>query len=207
MLLQCTDAHATIQALQEALVETTRRCTALTEELGAKSDALLRSNVNLSAAHDMLFTLFQASPLAIIGLDTEGRVTSWNAAAEALFEWTADEVLGRPAPYVPEDALQEFQELFSQAMSGSTIYGVEVERETKSGAPICLRTFAALRRATSGEVIGLTVLFEDISDRKRVEMAMEASESLWEGYVESSICHLGLTATESCDNGKDKPRS
>src|SRR5947209_10655090 len=43
----------------------------------------------------------EASPLAIIALDGEGRVKMWNRGAERIFGWTEDEVIGRPLPTIP----------------------------------------------------------------------------------------------------------
>ena len=52
----------------------------------------------------LLQTLVHASPLAIVSLDQEQRVLSWNKAAEQLFGWRESEVLGHMPPCVPEDA-------------------------------------------------------------------------------------------------------
>lgn len=151
---------------------------------------LCAGTVELFEAHNMLSTLIEASPLAIIGLDAAGNVTSWNSAAGTLFQWTADEVLGAPPPYISDDTQQEFQDLLHQIISGETLYGKEVTRNTKTGLQRTMRAFAAPQKASDGTIIGMIVLFEDISDRKRMEMAMEANESLWEGYIKSTMKHL-----------------
>ena len=49
--------------------------------------------------------LIDASPMAIIDFDFDGRVRSWNAGAAEMFGWTAEETIGRISPIVPEDEL------------------------------------------------------------------------------------------------------
>ena len=50
--------------------------------------------------------LIDASPLATVTLDLEGRVRSWNPAAERLFGWSGAEVLGRKLPIVPPELFE-----------------------------------------------------------------------------------------------------
>src|SRR5687767_6188361 len=55
----------------------------------------------LRQASEKLASMIQSSPLAIIARDVQGRVESWNAAAERMFGWTQEEVRGKPVPYLP----------------------------------------------------------------------------------------------------------
>ena len=52
-----------------------------------------------SLAPDLSYTLFEASPLATLAIDADNSVVYWNAAAEELFGWKRDEVLGQRAPF------------------------------------------------------------------------------------------------------------
>src|SRR4051812_31608138 len=65
----------------------------------ASDPALLR----IRESDQMLQLLIESSPLAIIVLDTHKNVTVWNKAAELLFGWRADEVIGCPNPIVPDE--------------------------------------------------------------------------------------------------------
>jgi len=55
-----------------------------------------------SLAPDLSHLLFEASPLATFAIDADNLVVYWNAAAEELFGWKRDEVLGQRAPFLPE---------------------------------------------------------------------------------------------------------
>src|SRR5947199_2834735 len=57
----------------------------------------------LLQANETLRILFHASPIAIVVLDPQGLVRLWNSAAERLFGWSEQEVIGGSLPTVPQD--------------------------------------------------------------------------------------------------------
>ncbi len=57
-----------------------------------------------------LESLVALLPLALVRVDARGRVITWNRAAEVLFGWSQEEVLGRPLPTVPADDVKSFLE-------------------------------------------------------------------------------------------------
>lgn len=68
----------------------------------------------------------QASPLAVIVLDSEGKVKHWSEAAEIIFGWAEAEVLARPFPAVTKDKPDEFQTLCQSALGGESISDLEI---------------------------------------------------------------------------------
>ena len=78
------------------------------------------------AAEGTLRALIQASPLPITALDPDGVVLVWNSAAERVFGWTADEIVGRSVPLVPEGGEEEHRALRERTLAGEAIAGVEV---------------------------------------------------------------------------------
>src|SRR5580658_1747766 len=63
-------------------------------------------------------TSIYGSPVPIIAADIHSRVTMWNPAAESLFGWTEDEVIGRLIPIIPDTAVTESFNLHTQLLSG-----------------------------------------------------------------------------------------
>ena len=53
---------------------------------------------------ELLRALLDSCPLAVLSLDAEGRVRLWNAGAEKLFGWKAEEIIGAPLPTIPDKA-------------------------------------------------------------------------------------------------------
>ena len=85
----------------------------------------------LRSTGEMLRSVFAASPLAIIASDVNGLVTLWNPAAERLFGWKREEVIGRENPVVPEQARETIEARRELVKQGETITDVEARRLRK----------------------------------------------------------------------------
>ena len=130
-----------------------------------------------------LRAIVDSSPLAIIAFDREGLVTSWNEAAERMFGWAPDEVLGRPNPLLrPEDA-EQFREALAGALAGRSRRGTEVTRIRKEGTPLDVSLSSAPLLDASGSPIGMVVMLADVSERTRAEAALRESEERYRTLV------------------------
>jgi PAS domain S-box-containing protein len=81
------------------------------------------------AAEANLRAILAASPQPIIVLDLEGYVKSWNAAAERTLGWSAEEIIDRPLPTIPEAEQTAADSVFLELVAGATIVGMEVRRQ------------------------------------------------------------------------------
>jgi PAS domain S-box-containing protein len=118
-----------------------------------------------------LRALIQASPLGIIARDGDGQVQMWNPAAERIFGWSEQEVLGRPYPLVPEEKLEEFRMNLERSLRGEALTGQETLRQRKDGAQVDVGIWTG--PLSDG---GAMVVIADISERKRAEEALRESE-------------------------------
>jgi PAS domain S-box-containing protein len=107
-----------------------------------------------------------SSPLAIIRIDRDGIVRSWNAAAERLYGWRAEEVVGKPSPLDTAAQRLEFAHILAPVLEGESFQGIEVVRETRDGRQIDVSISAAPLRDGDGNVVGAMAVHEDISGRK-----------------------------------------
>ena len=147
------------------------------------------SEAELRRANQTLGALIHASPLAIAAVDVEADVTLWNPAAERLFGWTEEEVLGRPIPNILHELQAEFRSRFQQALEGQVFSGVETRRRRKDGTVIDVALWTAPLRDHHGATSGNVALLADITERKRVEEGLRAIASkarclLWHAEVE-----------------------
>jgi len=142
---------------------------AVEEERKRATEALRESNETLRA-------LVEASPLAIVTFDPGGNILMWNSAAERMFGWRAEEVLGKPHPIVPEDKREEFRAFRDIALKGEAFTGVEVRRRRKDGSPIDISISTAPLRGADGAITGIMSILTDITERKRTEEALRQSE-------------------------------
>ena len=123
----------------------------------------------LRQASEKLSLMIQASPLAIIARDVEGRIESWNAAAERIFGWTQDEVRGKPVPYHSPASQVEGEDLRRRIVTGETVSGIEVVLQRKDGKPVEISLSASLVRDVTGRPTSYLTMIADITERKRVE--------------------------------------
>jgi PAS domain S-box-containing protein len=130
----------------------------------------------LRQANEKLTALIQASPLAIIGIDTEGRVTSWNPAAERIFGWTREEVLGRLLPIVPEKRLEHFHRVRHSELGGECLVGMELDALDRQGSLVDIKLFTAGLYTADGKVAGEVAIIEDISAYQRAQEALRERE-------------------------------
>jgi diguanylate cyclase (GGDEF)-like protein/PAS domain S-box-containing protein len=137
-----------------------------------------RYEEELRTLNETLKALVEASPLAIVTTDAEGRATLWSPAAERTFGWKAEEILGQLPPFVPEDKWDEHTALRQRVLAGERFIGIEVRRRDKTGAPLDLRISAAPLRDGHGQTHGMALFFEDINDRKRAERAIRRLASM-----------------------------
>jgi PAS domain S-box-containing protein len=105
-------------------------------------------------------------------LEIDGTVRLWNEAAERIFGWSADEVLGRPLPAVPPERREEFRANLARLARGERLYGAETLRLSKHRGSIDVALWAAPVSGPDGQVQCLS-LVADISDRKEAERERE----------------------------------
>jgi PAS domain S-box-containing protein len=124
---------------------------------------------SLRATNAQLIHLINSSPAAIITLDQEGKVNMWNPAAELIFGWNKDEVLGQVNPIVPKSQIEWFFQRHTQVVQGQPLVGVEVERKKKDGTPIDVSISSAQVLNEAGDVDLIIGIMLDITQRKKVE--------------------------------------
>ncbi len=117
-----------------------------------------------------LAALVESSHDAIIGHDPEGRVTSWNAAAETLFGYRAEEMIGRPVGRLLPPALQEEdQPVLERLRQGERIEQPQTQRLTRDGQLIDVAIRLAPIRDGEGRMVGASQVARDLSAQTRNE--------------------------------------
>ncbi|MFQ6026507.1 MAG: PAS domain S-box protein [Dehalococcoidia bacterium] len=132
--------------------------------------------------------LIQASPLAIIAHDREAKVQIWNPAAEQLFGWTEEEVLGRSYPLVPGDMQDEFRANIDRTLRGEALTGLETRRQKKDGTLIDVGIWTA--PYGDGDAI---VVIADITERRQAEEAQRELTVIEERHRLARELHDSVT--------------
>jgi len=118
-----------------------------------------------------LSAIIASSDDAIVSKDLTGRITSWNAAAERMFGWTADEVVGQSINIiVPPDRQDEARNVLRRISQGLSVDHFETVRRRKDGSFIEISLSVSPIHAPDGTVVGASKIARDISDRRRMEL-------------------------------------
>jgi PAS domain S-box-containing protein len=115
--------------------------------------------------------LVESLPVAVTGLDREGRVTMWNKGAEALVGYTAADVIGRPNPAAPHAQLPEVMAMRERALAGEVIAGYAVRTFHKDGRPVEATVSWGPMIGSTGEPTGIIAVAVDVSRHRREEAA------------------------------------
>ena len=133
---------------------------------------------NLRQANERHQAVIQASPFAIISLDTSGKVQSWNPAAERVFGWTAEEVRGQVPPCIDAQQMEEFWDEVRRTAGGELISGMERRRRRKDGSTVDVAIWTAPLRDASGAVSVVLMAIADLSERKKLEEQLRHSQKM-----------------------------
>jgi PAS domain S-box-containing protein len=111
-----------------------------------------------------------ASPVALVEFAHDTRIRLWNPAAERIFGWSREEMLGRAGlPMAPPAKRAESEDLFARVLAGESVNDYETVRQRKDGTLVAVSIAAAPVRDGSGRVIGNMVAYTDITERKAQE--------------------------------------
>lgn len=118
--------------------------------------------------------IVQSSEDAIIGKSLDGIVTSWNPAAETIFGYTAEEMIGKPMlKLFPADRQDEEEVLLERIRHGDVVAHFETTRVRKDGAMIDVSTTLSPIMDSDGVVIGASKIARDITAHKQAEKELE----------------------------------
>lgn len=127
------------------------------------------------AVASLLSAIVQSSHDAIISKTLEGKVTSWNPAAEKIFGYTAAEMIGQSIRVIiPPELQAEEDYVLDKIRRGETIDHFDTTRLTKSGGRVSVLLTVSPILNSDGEVIGASKIARDITYRKRLEFLLSA---------------------------------
>ena len=126
-------------------------------------------------AHLHLAAIVSSSDDAILSKDLDGVITSWNAAAERMYGYSAQEIVGRPVTLLfPPDRHSEFTQIMERIHRGERVEPYETTRVRKDGSLLSVSVTVSPIKDSSGAIIGASAIARDISKRKALEEQREA---------------------------------
>ncbi len=145
-------------------------------------------------AHSRLAALVESSDDAIIDMNLNGVILSWNAGSERLFGYRPDEAIGKPITLVLPPELKEEEDRILRRLSvGERVEHFETVRLTRDGKRVEVSVTASPVIDNQGRIIGASKIARDITGRKLAEKALHESEErfhmLFETMTEGFALH------------------
>ena len=154
------------------------------------NDITARKQKELVSAR--LAAIVRSSDDAIISMDLNGIVTTWNHGAEKLFGYTSVEMEGTSIlRLIPTDRQHEERDILEKSRGGNLVDHFETLRQAKDGRLLDVSITSSPIRDAAGAVIGVSKVARDITERKRMESLLRKSEekhrclfeSMMDGFV------------------------
>jgi PAS domain S-box-containing protein len=126
-----------------------------------------------------LAAIVSSSEDAILSKDLDGIIISWNAAAERIYGYSAQEIVGQPVTLLfPPDSSDEFKQIMERIRRGERVDHYETTRVRKDGSLLSVSVTVSPIKDSRGTIIGASAIARDISKRKELEQQREAFVSL-----------------------------
>ena len=143
----------------------------------------------------LLASIVESSDDAIVSKSLSGIIQSWNAGAERLFGYTADQAVGRHISLIiPPERIAEEDDIVASLKAGKRIDHFETERQRSDGQRLQVSLTISPIRDAAGTVIGASKIARDITERKRAEAEREKFVTL----IENSTDFIGMCDLKGC---------
>jgi diguanylate cyclase (GGDEF)-like protein/PAS domain S-box-containing protein len=137
--------------------------------------------------HSLLEVIVELSEDAIISKTLKGLVLSWNSGAERLYGYSAHEMVGQSiAILVPEDRRPEWAAFMRRLVEGQQVAPFETVRRRKDGTLIDVSITISPVRDASGKIVEAAAIAHDMTERKRLQGQLQASEQRFRALIERS---------------------
>jgi PAS domain S-box-containing protein len=127
-------------------------------------------------ASQHLAAIVESSDDAILSKNLDGIILTWNKGAERIFGYAPDEVIGKSITIlIPPGRLDEEPQILAQLRRGERIDHFETVRRRKDGTLLDISVTISPVKDSSGRIVAASKVARDISDRKLIEKALEAT--------------------------------
>ena len=126
----------------------------------------------------MLAAIVESSDDAILGLPVDGEITTWNRGAQALYGYSAEEMVGAPGDRVVAAGSRARRDraILGRVLRGETLRHYETTRCRKDGSTVDVALTVSPIRDATGKVVGASKIARDLTERRRTEARLQRTE-------------------------------
>ena len=156
-----------------------------------------KRNAEGEARLALLASIVDSSEDAITGKTLDGIVTSWNKAAETIYGYTAEEMIGKPfSVLVHKDRPDEMVDILKEIRAGRRVEHYETVRVKKDRSSISVSLTVSPIHDAAGKVIGASSIARDITERQRAEDRARTTSPYARSLIEASLDPLVTISPE-----------
>lgn len=148
----------------------------------SETDALPRANSSHLAA------IVECSDDAILSIDLDGIIQSWNSAAQRLFGYSARKIIGKPIfQLIPHDHWDEERQILRRLRNGERIRRYQTVRVRKDGRPVDISLSISPIRDARGKIIGAAKVLRDVTEERAAQAALRKNEQRIQSIVTAAV--------------------
>jgi PAS domain S-box-containing protein len=156
-----------------------------------------RANEQLQTQTSLLASIVNSSDDAIIAKTLDGTITSWNRAAEQIYGYAEHEILGKPISILlHSDRPDEMTVMLEKIRGGQRVEHYETIRVRKDRKTISVSLTVSPILDDSGEMVGVSSIARDITERKRADEQLRAASEYARSLIEASLDPLVTISPE-----------
>jgi PAS domain S-box-containing protein len=194
------------ESLEDFTAENSERLRRFNERLRVNMRSAPAASLPESA-EQILWSIVENSDDAIITKNLEGVISSWNKAAERIFGYSAEEVIGKSCSIIhPPERHDEEPALLARIRRGERINHYETISQRKDGSLIDVSLTVSPIKNAQGKVIGASKIARDITERKRnderIAMLAREAEHRTKNILATVQATVNLSRAETVDGFK-----
>jgi PAS domain S-box-containing protein len=159
----------------------------------------------ITELQERLAAIVESSDDAILSKDLDGTIRSWNQAAERMFGYTAEEILGKHiSTLAPAENLPEISTILRRIARGERIDHYETKRRTKDGKILTVSLTVSPVRDDSGTIVGASKVVRDISQQRGITELQERLAAIVESSDDAIISKDLSGVIQSWNRGAER---